>query len=86
MIVILSLIAGNLIVGLYYTYLSRMPVLCEYKPGWYTIRSGNTYLDIDSYKRFSAQIWKSDKEGLFQLKCVMHNLPIAKSILKDLYC
>ena len=77
LIIILNLIA------FYFIYKSYKPILYEYKTGWYTIRSGNKYLDIESYKRYNVIIWKSDKESLFKLKCVMHNLAIAKDIFKS---
>ena len=80
--IFISLIVTLNLIALYFIYKSYKPVLYEYKTGWYTVRSGNKYLDVDSYKRYNVTIWKSDKESLFKLKCVMHNLAIAKDIAK----
>jgi len=81
--IFISLIVTLSLIALYLTYKVYKPIFYEYKQGWYTIRSGNKYLDIESYKRYNITIWKSDKESLFRHKCVMHNLAIAKDTAKS---
>lgn len=69
-----------ILLSVYYTYKSYSYQLYEYKGGWYTIRSGSSYLDIETYNKFSVLLWKSDMDPLFIDRCVMHNLDRAKGI------
>lgn len=85
MIILISLILISLILVIFFHMKNCIPVVWEYSPSVYTIRSNGLYLDIDTFfwdKSF--QLWKTDTEKLFKSRCLINSIHRARSICNEL--
>lgn len=69
---------------LYFHIVGCKPIVWEYRPGVYSIRSNGLYLDIDTYKKWGITIWSDSYSRDFKHRCLMSNLSRARSICSEL--
>lgn len=82
MIELLILISCVLVV--YFHIQDCRPIVWEYAPGVYSIRSNGLYLNIEPYKQWGITLWSDSYSRDFKHRCLMSNLSRARSICSEL--